>query len=111
MTIVDPAIDEYLRRLYDDGDPVRRAMEDLAAHALPWPAPRAGARSTARRATACPRGPPAAPLGRSPAVRRSRPPLAGAGRRPPARGGPPAGARAAAPRLPSSRPPFPVARD
>src|SRR5437879_76020 len=31
MTIVDPAIDEYLRRLYDDGDPVRRAMEDLAA--------------------------------------------------------------------------------
>lgn len=28
--IVDPAIDDYLRGLYDDGDPVRREMEDLA---------------------------------------------------------------------------------
>jgi predicted O-methyltransferase YrrM len=31
MDIVDPKIAEYLRALYDDGDPVRRAMEDLAA--------------------------------------------------------------------------------
>ena len=30
MKIVDPAIMEYLARLYDDGDPVRREMEDLA---------------------------------------------------------------------------------
>jgi predicted O-methyltransferase YrrM len=29
--IVDPAIEDYLRRLYDDGDPVRREMEALAA--------------------------------------------------------------------------------
>jgi predicted O-methyltransferase YrrM len=28
--IVDPRIEDYLRRLYDDGDPVRREMEDLA---------------------------------------------------------------------------------
>lgn len=28
--IVDPAVDLYLRTLYDDGDPVRRAMEDEA---------------------------------------------------------------------------------
>jgi caffeoyl-CoA O-methyltransferase len=31
MNIVDPQIAEYLRSLYDDGDPVRRAMEALAA--------------------------------------------------------------------------------
>ena len=31
MNIVDPAIEEYLRRLYDDGDPVRLEMEALAA--------------------------------------------------------------------------------
>jgi predicted O-methyltransferase YrrM len=29
-TIVNPRIEEYLRRLYDDGDPVRREMEELA---------------------------------------------------------------------------------
>jgi predicted O-methyltransferase YrrM len=29
-TIVNPRIEEYLRRLYDDGDPVRREMEVLA---------------------------------------------------------------------------------
>jgi predicted O-methyltransferase YrrM len=29
-TIVNPAVEEYLRRLYDDGDPVRREMERLA---------------------------------------------------------------------------------
>jgi predicted O-methyltransferase YrrM len=28
--IVSPRIEEYLRRLYDDGDPVRREMEELA---------------------------------------------------------------------------------
>jgi len=28
--IVDPRIEDYLRRLYDDGDPVRREMEELA---------------------------------------------------------------------------------
>jgi predicted O-methyltransferase YrrM len=28
--IVNPRIEEYLRRLYDDGDPVRHEMEDLA---------------------------------------------------------------------------------
>jgi predicted O-methyltransferase YrrM len=28
--IVNPDIEEYLRRLYDDGDPVRREMEELA---------------------------------------------------------------------------------
>ena len=28
--IVNPAIEEYLRRLYDDGDPVRLEMEELA---------------------------------------------------------------------------------
>ena len=28
--IVNPRIEEYLRSLYDDGDPVRREMEDLA---------------------------------------------------------------------------------
>jgi predicted O-methyltransferase YrrM len=28
--IVNPRIEEYLRRLYDDGDPVRREMEELA---------------------------------------------------------------------------------
>lgn len=28
--IVDPKIEEYLRKLYDDGDPVRREMEELA---------------------------------------------------------------------------------
>ena len=31
MTIVDPGIEDYLRRLYDDGDPVRLEMEALAA--------------------------------------------------------------------------------
>jgi caffeoyl-CoA O-methyltransferase len=31
MDIVDPAISEYLRRLYDQGDPVLQAMEALAA--------------------------------------------------------------------------------
>ena len=31
MDIVDPRIAEYIRALYDDGDPVRHAMEDLAA--------------------------------------------------------------------------------
>jgi predicted O-methyltransferase YrrM len=29
VQIVDPRIDEYLRRLYDDGQPVRREMEEL----------------------------------------------------------------------------------
>ena len=29
--IVNPRIEEYLRRLYEDGDPVRREMEELAA--------------------------------------------------------------------------------
>src|SRR5215470_745046 len=29
--IVNPDIEEYLRKLYDDGDPVRREMEELAA--------------------------------------------------------------------------------
>jgi predicted O-methyltransferase YrrM len=29
-TIVDQGIEEYLRRLYDDGDPVRQEMEELA---------------------------------------------------------------------------------
>jgi predicted O-methyltransferase YrrM len=29
--LVDPAIETYLRNLYDDGDPIRREMEDLAA--------------------------------------------------------------------------------
>ena len=29
--IVNPSIEEYLRGLYDDGDPVRREMEELAA--------------------------------------------------------------------------------
>lgn len=28
--IVNPRIEEYLRRLYDDGDPVRREMEEMA---------------------------------------------------------------------------------
>ena len=28
--IVNPKIEEYLRRLYDDGDPVRREMEEMA---------------------------------------------------------------------------------
>ena len=31
MNIVDPGIEDYLRRLYDDGDPVRLEMEALAA--------------------------------------------------------------------------------
>lgn len=31
MNIVDPGIEGYLRRLYDDGDPVRLEMETLAA--------------------------------------------------------------------------------
>ena len=31
MHIVDPGIEDYLRRLYDDGDPVRLEMEALAA--------------------------------------------------------------------------------
>jgi predicted O-methyltransferase YrrM len=31
IQIVDPRIDSYLRALYDDGDPVRREMEALAA--------------------------------------------------------------------------------
>src|SRR5689334_10253834 len=31
MHLVDPAIETYLRNLYDDGDPIRREMEDLAA--------------------------------------------------------------------------------
>ena len=31
MDIVDPAVAEYLRHLYEDDDPVRRAMEALAA--------------------------------------------------------------------------------
>jgi predicted O-methyltransferase YrrM len=31
FAIVDPAIEDYLRRLYDDGDPVRLEMETLAA--------------------------------------------------------------------------------
>src|SRR5581483_4925272 len=31
MAIVDPKIEAYLRTLYDDGDPVRRDMEKLAA--------------------------------------------------------------------------------
>ena len=31
IQIVNPDIEAYLRRLYDDGDPVRREMEDLAA--------------------------------------------------------------------------------
>ena len=31
MNIVDPGIEEYLRRLYDDGDPVRLEMEALGA--------------------------------------------------------------------------------
>jgi caffeoyl-CoA O-methyltransferase len=30
MPIVEPAIEDYLRKLYDDGDPVRREMEELA---------------------------------------------------------------------------------
>ena len=30
-TIVDPGIEDYLRRLYDDGDPVRLEMEALGA--------------------------------------------------------------------------------
>ncbi len=29
IDIVDPRIDEYLRRLYDDGEPVRHEMEEL----------------------------------------------------------------------------------
>jgi predicted O-methyltransferase YrrM len=29
--IVDPAIETYLRHLYDDGDPIRREMEELAS--------------------------------------------------------------------------------
>ena len=29
-SLVDPRIEEYLRRLYDDGDPVRHEMEELA---------------------------------------------------------------------------------
>ena len=29
-SLVDPRVEEYLRRLYDDGDPVRREMEELA---------------------------------------------------------------------------------
>jgi predicted O-methyltransferase YrrM len=29
VTIVDPRIDDYLRRLYDDGEPVRLEMEEL----------------------------------------------------------------------------------
>src|SRR5258707_4303457 len=28
--IVNPRIEEYLRRLYDDGDPVRLGMEEMA---------------------------------------------------------------------------------
>jgi len=31
VNIVDPAIEDYLRRLYDDGDPVRLEMEALGA--------------------------------------------------------------------------------
>ena len=31
MNIVDPGIEDYLRRLYDDGDPVRLEMEALGA--------------------------------------------------------------------------------
>jgi predicted O-methyltransferase YrrM len=31
MNIVDPGIEDYLRRLYDDGDPVRLEMEAVAA--------------------------------------------------------------------------------
>jgi predicted O-methyltransferase YrrM len=31
VNIVDPGIEDYLRRLYDDGDPVRLEMEALAA--------------------------------------------------------------------------------
>jgi len=31
MAIVNPEIEDYLRKLYDDGDPVRREMEELAA--------------------------------------------------------------------------------
>jgi caffeoyl-CoA O-methyltransferase len=31
VNIVDPGIEEYLRRLYDDGDPVRLEMESVAA--------------------------------------------------------------------------------
>jgi predicted O-methyltransferase YrrM len=31
MNIVEPGIEEYLRRLYDDGDPVRLEMEALGA--------------------------------------------------------------------------------
>jgi predicted O-methyltransferase YrrM len=31
VNIVDPGIEDYLRRLYDDGDPVRLEMETLAA--------------------------------------------------------------------------------
>ena len=31
MQIVNPEIEDYLRRLYDDGDPVRREMEELAS--------------------------------------------------------------------------------
>jgi len=31
MQIVNPEIEDYLRHLYDDGDPVRREMEDLAS--------------------------------------------------------------------------------
>jgi predicted O-methyltransferase YrrM len=30
VPIVNPAIEEYLKRLYDDGDPVRHEMEELA---------------------------------------------------------------------------------
>jgi predicted O-methyltransferase YrrM len=31
VQIVNPEIEDYLRRLYDDGDPVRREMEELAS--------------------------------------------------------------------------------
>jgi predicted O-methyltransferase YrrM len=31
MAIVNPEIEDYLRKLYDDGDPIRREMEELAA--------------------------------------------------------------------------------
>jgi predicted O-methyltransferase YrrM len=41
--IVNPDIEEYLRRLYDDGDPVRREMEELArARSFPIVGPLVG---------------------------------------------------------------------
>ena len=30
VDIVNPRIEEYLRKLYDDGDPVRLEMEEMA---------------------------------------------------------------------------------